>query len=145
MCVYALGRFSNFPKSAEKPVISKNDFDLPALIVQVHGEVDRHTLQKTAHKVRQQLLAQPEISKLTDWGREIPEISIDVRPELLEKYHLSLQQVMEKIRESSFQAKGGVLKTQGGYISILSDSQAYFYEDFAKIVIVEKPTERISF
>jgi multidrug efflux pump subunit AcrB len=127
----------NLPQEADKPVISRNDFDSFALIVQLYGETDAHTLQRLGRQVREDLLAQPEISKLKVWGEQKPEIRIEVRPEVLEKYHLTTSDIVEKIQQSSLTFKAGSLKTEGGQIALRADSQAYHYRDFAAIPVYE--------
>ncbi len=127
----------NLPKAAEKPAISRNDFDFPALIVQLHGETDTDTLQKLGRKVREELLAQPEISKLNMWGEKNAEIRIEVRPQVLESHGLTIADIVGKIQLSSLTFKAGSLKTKGGEIALRADNQAYFYRDFAQIPIIE--------
>ncbi|VAV87219.1 Acriflavin resistance protein, partial [hydrothermal vent metagenome] len=127
----------NLPKAAERPVISRNDFDFPALIVQLYGETDTATLQRLGRKVREELLAQPEISKLNVWGERNAEIRIEVRPQILESHGLTIADIVAKIQQSSLTFKAGSLKTKGGRIALRADNQAYFYRDFAEIPILE--------
>jgi len=83
-----LDGIDNLPQEADKPMVSRNDFDFPALIVQLFGDVDTNTLQRLGKQVREELLAQPEISKLKGWGEKTPEIRIELQPEKLEKYKI---------------------------------------------------------
>jgi multidrug efflux pump subunit AcrB len=133
-----LDGIDNLPQEADKPMVSRNDFDFPALIVQLFGDVDTNTLQRLGKQVREELLAQPEISKLKGWGEKTPEIRIELQPEKLEKYNLSSSDIVEKIQKSSLTFKAGSLKTEGGRISLRADNQAYHYRDFAEIPIFEK-------
>lgn len=132
-----LDGIDNLPREAERPVISRNDFDFPALIVQLYGETNAKTLQHLGKRVREELLAQPEISKLKVWGEKEPEIRIEVRADILESYGLTISDIVAKIRASSLTFKAGSLKTQGGEITLRADNQAYYYRDFAQIPIVE--------
>ncbi|WP_020407216.1 efflux RND transporter permease subunit [Hahella ganghwensis] len=126
------------PIKAEKPVISRNDFDLPAQIVQVCGDTDPRTLQRIGKRVREALLSKPEISKINTWGQREAEIWIEVNPEKLEEYQLTLDMVSERIRQASLTYKAGELKTRGGTIQLRADNQAYHYQDFADIPIKVK-------
>jgi len=127
----------NLPKAAERPVISRNDFDFPALIVQLYGETDTSTLQRLGRKVREELLAQPEVSKLNVWGERNAEIRIEMRPQVLESHGLTIADIVTKIQQSSLTFKAGSLKTKGGRIALRADNQAYFVRDFAEIPIVD--------
>jgi multidrug efflux pump subunit AcrB len=129
----------NLPGEAEKPVINRNDFDFPALIVQLYGDANPHTLQRLGRQVREELLAQPEISKLNIWGEKTPEINIELKPNVLEKYNLTTIDILTGIKQSSLTFKAGSVKTKGGRISLRADSQAYQYKDFVEIPVFVKP------
>ncbi|MCF6211921.1 MAG: efflux RND transporter permease subunit [Gammaproteobacteria bacterium] len=128
----------NLPQAADKSVITRSDFDFPALIVQLYGDTDQDTLQRLGREVREELLAQPEISKLEGWGESRAEIRIEVHPEKLEQYDLTISDLVEKIQQSSLTFKTGLLKTDGAKILLRADNQAYYYRDFAEIPIQNK-------
>ena len=133
-----LDSIHDLPQAADKPVITRNDFDFPALIVQLYGDTDHHTLQRLGREMREALLAQPEISKLKGWGESQPELRIEVHPEALEKYKLTISDLVEKIQQSSLTFKAGSLKTDGARIALRADNQSYHYRDFAEIPIYQK-------
>ena len=128
----------NLPQAANKPVITRTDFDFQALIVQLYGDTDFNTLQRLGREVREELLAQPEISKLTRWGEKNAEIHIEVYPEILEKYDLTISDIVEKIQQTSLTFQAGVLKTEGGRIALRADNQGYHTRDFAEIPVYQK-------
>jgi len=70
-----------YRRNQEKPIVTRNDFDLAAMIVQLYGDTDTNTLQKTATDVREALLALPEVSKIKTWGKKQAEIRIELMPE----------------------------------------------------------------
>jgi len=129
----------DLPKDARRPVIETNNFDVPALYVQVYGAADLKTLQSLARDLRADLLASPDISRVNDWGLQDQEISIEFRPGTLERLDLTIADVMDRIREASLYFQGGTLRTEGGYISLRADSQAYSLADFQEIPIVRWP------
>lgn len=124
------------PREAEKPVIYRNEFDFPALFIQLWGETDATTLQRLARNLREKLLALPEVSRLNLWGLHNPEIRIEIKPEILQKYNISIQDLVEKIQGSSLLFQAGTLKTRDGNILLRADSQAYFLRDFENIAIL---------
>jgi multidrug efflux pump subunit AcrB len=133
-----LDGIATLPEAAERPVVSRNDFDFPALIVQLAGATDTDTLQRLGRQVREALLARPEISKLNVWGERRPEIQIELRPGVLEQYNLTISDIVSKIQQSSLTFKAGTLKTEGGRIALRADSQAYRYRDFLEIALLVK-------
>jgi len=129
----------DLPKEARRPVIETNNFDVPALYVQVFGDTDLKSLQKIARDLRADLLASPEISRVNNWGLQDQEISIEFQPGTLERLDLTIADVMARIGEASLYFQGGTLRTEGGYISLRADSQAYSLADFQQIPILQWP------
>lgn len=126
------------PEDALRPEITQEDFTFPALIVQIYGDLDQDTLQRSAQLVKQALLARAEISSLRQWGERERELSIEISPQTLETYKLTLQDIAERIREYSLLYKTGTLKTEGGFIQLRADKRAVKINDFAEIPIVQK-------
>lgn len=133
-----VGGIYNLPQQAEKPIITRNEFNLPALIVQVYGDTDQASLQYVGKLLRDSLLAEPDISKLNVWGQRTPELGIEVSPRDMQQYDLTLSDIVARIQASSLRFKAGSLKTNGSTIAIRADDQAYFYQDFANIPILDK-------
>lgn len=130
---------ADLPKDARRPVIETNNFDVPALYVQVFGETDLKSLQKIARGLRADLLASPEISRVNNWGLQDQEIAIEFLPGTLERLNLTLADVMTRIRETSLYFQGGTLRTEGGYISLRADSRANSLRDYQDIPVVRWP------
>jgi multidrug efflux pump subunit AcrB len=127
--IYAL------PEKSEKPIVTRNDFDLAAMIVQLYGDTDTKTLQQTATNVRETLLALPEVSKIKTWGKKQPEIRIELIPEKMLAYDLSPDLVIASIQQSSLSFQAGSLKTIGGTIALRADNERLNRLDFEEILI----------
>jgi multidrug efflux pump subunit AcrB len=123
------------PEKSENPVVARNDFDLAAMIVQISGDTDTKTLQKTATNVREALLALPEVSKIKTWGKRKPEIRIELIPEKMLAYNLTPDLVIASIQQSSLSFQAGSLKTIGGTIAIRADNERLHRLDFEDIRI----------
>ena len=129
---------NSLPRLADSPKITRNEFDFPALFIQLHGDLDPGTLQILSRRLKENLLADPEVSRLNVWGLDKPEIRIEVRPESLEKYDITIGDITEKIQSASLPFKDGLLKSKDGSISIRVDSQAYYQQEFANIPLKER-------
>lgn len=129
---------ASLPQLAERPVISREEFNFPALIVQVYGAVEADVLQRLGRRVKAELQARPEISKINQWGEEVAEISIELDPLRLEAHGLSYAEVAAKINQSSLLYRSGELKTAAGTIRVRADRQAYRWEDFATLPIAQR-------
>ena len=129
---------STFPQMAERPIVAREEFNVEALVVQVYGNTDDLSLQKTARLVKNELLADPEITKIQLFGYRPYEISIDLDEDKLDAYGLSLSDVAQAIKASSLYYRTGNLKSSTGRIEIKADHQAFDYSDFVSIPILTK-------
>ncbi|MEP3248469.1 MAG: efflux RND transporter permease subunit [Sneathiella sp.] len=129
---------SELPSEARRPVIETGGFDFPALYLNLHGKTDLATLQTLSERLKEELLAQPELSKLKIWGLHSREMRIEVNPRILQQYNLTVAEIVDRIRESSLTFQAGSLRTAGGTISLRADERAKFGGEFSKIPIIEK-------
>ncbi|MEW8525437.1 MAG: efflux RND transporter permease subunit [Candidatus Thiodiazotropha endolucinida] len=128
---------SDLPSTARRPVIETSAFDFPALYVNLHGNTDPLTLQKLSERLKEELLAEPELSRLKVWGLHEREMRIEVVPQLLQQYDLTVADVVEKIRASSLSFQAGTLRTAGGNVFLRADDKAKFSSQFSEIPIIE--------
>ncbi|MEX3008523.1 efflux RND transporter permease subunit [Hoeflea sp. TYP-13] len=129
---------ANLPAAVRRPVIETSGFDFPALFVNLHGQTDPITLQTLAERLREELLTQPELSKLKVWGLQAREMRIEVEPQVLQRYNLTIDDVVRLIRASSLDFKAGTLRTVGGNIFLRADDRAQFSTEFGGIPIIER-------
>ena len=122
---------TGLPQGAERPIITRAEFNFPAMIFQLYGDTDRDTLQKLGERSRQVLLAQPEISKLKLWGDRKREISISLDPEKLEALNLSMQEISNALNKNNLKYRQGEIKSSMQKISIRADQKAFQLKDFA--------------
>ena len=131
-----IGALYGLPEKAEKPVISRDEFTISALYLQLYGDADVATLQKVAEELELELRSHPKISKINIYGKLNPEFRILVDEEKMRSYGLDLQQVHDAIAGESFRFKSGRLKSDDGVIIISSDSQADTVREFASIPLI---------
>ncbi|MCP4162032.1 MAG: efflux RND transporter permease subunit [Deltaproteobacteria bacterium] len=131
---------SNLPGLCERPVITRDEFKVQALLVQVYGNTDKQTLQESARMVKESLIAAPEISKLEIFGLIPYEIRIEINQDKLRAHGLSLMDISDAINSSSMDYKTGRLRSKAGEVIIKADRKAFNYEEFAKIPIIARST-----
>lgn len=132
----------SLPARAERPVIQAAPFDLPALYINLHGDVDLLTQQRLARDLRVALLEQPELSRITSWGILPREMRIEIDPLQLQRMGMTVEDVSALIRERSLAFQAGSLRTAGGTVFLRADSQALFSADFAALPIIERADGR---
>lgn len=127
---------NNLPELSERPAIFREEtYKVPAIYVQVYGDKDLKTLQRTARIVKERLENDPMISKLETFAQLPYEIRVEVDEEKLTNYGLSIDDIAEKIKESSLDYRTGNLKSKSGKIILKADKKAFRYEDYANIPV----------
>ena len=132
-----IDRISTLPPETEPPKIripdSKMWFDV--IKIAVSGNLEIGELQRTAEKVRDDLVNMPEISQSLMQGTRTYEISVEASPQDLRDYGLTFSDLTNAIRRSSVDLPAGKVQTQEGSLTIRSKGQAYDREDFENIII----------
>ncbi|AZZ91978.1 efflux RND transporter permease subunit [Hahella sp. KA22] len=128
----------NLPEAAEKPVISQAEHVDHAIWAQIYGDADQDVLQDLADQLRDELLADSEIKRVTTYGDRTPEITVEISESRLQSYGLTLAEVSNAINGSSLIRSGGELRSADGYLVIKADDQKYRRRDFESIVVKEQ-------
>ena len=127
---------NTLPADAENSIVSLVTDNRGVLQVAVLGDVDYKTLRNVAESVREDLLALPEITLVNLLGVTDYEISIELKPQTLDQYNLSLSDVSLAIRQGSVDVSAGNIKTVDGDILVRTDGQAYTQQEFSNIPII---------
>ena len=126
----------NFPADAEKPVIEKQQYSNHAYSIKIYGDTDRGTLQTLAERVKVDLLAQSQISKVEIKGKAERLLSIEVDETKLEAYGLTLSDVQDAVTAESASALSTSLRSEEQIVRLKVSEQAYFSQQFAQIPVV---------
>lgn len=135
---------NTLPSDAEKPIVSLNSWNPVVIYVAIKGQVSTQTLREAASQFRIGLLGKSEISNVELQGVANYEMTIEVSPQVLDDYNLTLDQIGHAIRNGASDVSAGNVQTRDGSILIRSDGQAYRAAEFARIPIATsgegKPT-----
>jgi multidrug efflux pump subunit AcrB len=129
---------TDLPAQARRPVIEASGYDFPALYVNLHGTADPATLRTLGQRLREDLLAQPELSRLRIWGLIPRELRIEADPDRLRQYGLTVADVAEAIQANSLTFQAGELRTDGGTIHLRADDRALYAPEYAALPIIER-------
>ena len=135
----AVDGINTFPLDAERPIISKQEFEKGALNVQLSGDLDEATMKSLAEDVRDEILSLAEVSSVELWGSRPYEIAIEVPELTLREYGLTLAEIAQVIRQWSVDLPGGSIRTESGDIRLRALGQAYRGEEFERIVLLTNP------
>ena len=107
-----------FPEEAEEPQVTKFEPQLPVINVSFYGDFDDETLKGLGKRLRDDILAIPGITKVALRGTRKDEISVEVRPERLIEYDLSLPAISDAISQANLDLPGGQIKTGGANVAV---------------------------
>ncbi|MGH1416829.1 MAG: efflux RND transporter permease subunit [Pelagimonas sp.] len=130
---------TNLPANVRRPVIDAAGFDFPALYVNLHGETDPATLQTLAQRLKEELLSQPELSRLNIWGLIPQELRIEVYPDRLRQLNLTVADVVAAIQTNSLNFQAGSLRTAGGDIYLRADDSARYAPEYEALPVITRP------
>ena len=127
---------NTLPEAAERPVVSLYTEKTEVILIAVAGDVNEKTLRSSADRVREDLLANPNITLVELLGVTDYEISIEIRPEILDSYNLTLEEVARAIQSGAVDVSAGNIKTRDGDVRVRTDGQAYTRDEFARIPVL---------
>jgi multidrug efflux pump subunit AcrB len=130
---------STLPTDAEKPVISLTEVPIPVVGVAVYSDkLSYRELYTLANQVRNDLLQIPGFTKAGELFAVGPEIHIEVSPETLKEYQLTLVDITQAIRGNSADISAGSIETTGGQILVRTKGLAKTKSDFEQIVLLSR-------
>ncbi len=114
----AVDRITSFPEEAEEPTISLVIRKSQVISLVLYGDQDLKALHRLAERVRDELLAFPEITQVEIQGVPPVEIGVEVPKERLEALGLTLPSVADRIRMASVDMPAGTVETKAGQVKI---------------------------
>ena len=106
------------PRDAEQTTVTKLEPTLPVISVALYGPVGERDLKEAGERLRDDLLRLPGISKVQLSGTRKGELAVEIVPEQLVAYHLSLRDVADAIALANLDLPGGQLKTSEQNVAV---------------------------
>ena len=132
----AVDRITNFPKQIEKPIITEITRRVEVLKILVYGKASEKDIKRVAEKIRDDLTSFNNISLVQIKASRPYEISINVSQKMLEKYHLSFEDIAKIVRANCIDIPAGRIKTKENEILIRTKGLKYHSKDFGKIPVI---------
>jgi multidrug efflux pump subunit AcrB len=129
---------TTFPAEAEEATVSQMTFPDRVANLAVFGEADERTLKNIGEKIREDLLAKPNISQVSLEYVRPYEISIEVSEQTLRRYGLTLNTISTAIKDSSIDLPAGSIKAKTGEVLVRTRAQAYTGSDFEQVVVLTR-------
>ncbi|PWI31933.1 acriflavine resistance protein B [Vibrio albus] len=115
---------SGFPSQAERPQIMREDFTSLAAFIIISAPRTDSQLQPIARQVELALKKHPQISNVSSWGSRAPLLVIEPDTNKLRSVGLSLEEMAQKIEQSSLETRTGELKNESGRMVVRGDGYA---------------------
>jgi len=125
---------ANFPADMEPPNISQIEFQQEVIAMALVGDLPISELKPLAKQIEDELRALQNVS-LVELEAPDDEIAIEINPETLRKYNLSIADVTQAIRRFSKDISAGQLRTESGIVAVRVENQLYSGDEFRKIPV----------
>ena len=132
----AVNGINSYPTEAEKPIITQQTFWNRAIMVSIYGPDDLFTLKKIVEEFRDDLMKTGKISNINWWGIPEREFSIEISPEDLIRYKLTIGEIANAIHNSSLNLSSGSVLTDQEEILIRTYEKKYEAVDFENIEVI---------
>jgi len=129
-------RITSFPDDAEAPQVYLAARKRSVVSLVLYGQQDERVLRSVVEDVRDKLLQDDNITLVELIGARDYEISIEIKQDALRQYHLTLEQIAQRIRETSVDLPGGALKTKSGEILVRMKERREEDYEFGKIPVI---------
>ncbi len=132
----SVNSINSYPVDAEKPIVYQSTMWARAIMLSIYGPEDLFTLKKIVEEFRDDLLSTGKISNINMWGLPSREISIEITPENLIRYKLTINDISRAIRNSNLNISSGSVLTNQEEILIRSYNKKYQASDLEEIEVV---------
>lgn len=125
---------ATFPADMEPVNVSQVEFQQDVIEMPLVGNLPLSELKQIAKEVEDELLQLGTVS-LVQMSAPNDEIAIEIKPDTLRKYDLSIADVTRAINNYSANISAGQIRTNAGLVSVRVENQFYSGEEFANIPV----------
>lgn len=126
---------SSFPEDAESPRVYVASRRREVISFVLHGDQKETVLREKAEALRDELLADPDITQVELSGVRDYEIQIEISMENLRRYGLTIQDIANRIRNTAVDLPGGSMETSGGEILVRMKERRELAEEYAALPV----------
>ncbi|GAA0341058.1 efflux RND transporter permease subunit [Bowmanella denitrificans] len=125
---------ATFPAGMEPVTVSQEEFRQDVIEMAVVGDLPLKDLKTIAIQMERELLQLGNVS-LVNLDAPDDEIAVEIKPEMLRRYNLTLDDVATAIRRYSANISAGQIRTDSGIIAVRVENQYYNGDEFRNIPV----------
>ncbi|MBB6480927.1 efflux RND transporter permease subunit [Spirochaeta isovalerica] len=115
----------NYPSGAETPVVYQETSWNRAMLITIYGPEDVSALKNVVQEFEDDLLRSGKISQINSWGLPSRHIYVEVLPESLRRYGLTINDISRAIGSANLNISSGAIVTDQERILIRTYSKQY--------------------
>ncbi len=132
----AVDKIKDLPEDAEDPLVQEINMKLiPVIEVAMSGARDEFILQGYAESLEGMLLDIPEVAQVQRKGWRDREIWVEIDPEKLREYYLSLDEVMKALRAKNLNLPAGTMRGKDTEYIIRTSGEFLSNKDIEETII----------
>ncbi|TLX48969.1 acriflavin resistance protein [Pseudoalteromonas phenolica] len=125
---------ATFPAAMEPVTINQIEFQQQVIEMTLSADLPLTELKPMAKRIEDELLQLNNVS-LVDVSVPLDEIAIEIKPDMLRQYGLTINDVASTIRNYSANFSAGQLRTDSGIISVRIENQSYNGDEFRQLPV----------
>lgn len=125
---------ATFPAAMEPLTVSQIEFRQDVVGMTVSADLPLTQLKPIAKEIEDELLHLGNVS-LVSVDVPLDEIAIEIKPDVLRQYNLTIADIANSIRNYSANISAGELRTEAGIISVRVENQSYSGNEFRQLPI----------
>ena len=131
----ALDRVVGLPEEADEPRVSEVLSTIPVITVALSADIPEQELREIAKDVRDRLRRVDGVATVSIFGTRESRILIEIDPERLDQYRLSLDEIRAAVSNQNRNVPGGALKTARGEVLVRTLGVAGGVADVERMIL----------
>ena len=123
----------SYPSEADDPLVQQLDSWNRVMLLFIYGPEDKNVLQQVADDFRNKLLASGEVTQIDTWGMPQKEILLEVNPDVLREYGLTVEDIGRAVQSSDLNIAAGSVHTGREILEIRSYGRRTSVEEIERI------------
>ncbi|MFH1904827.1 MAG: efflux RND transporter permease subunit [bacterium] len=131
----AVDQVQDLPDDAEDPIVTEiTTGEVPAIEIALSGDLPEAELRKYAENLEDILEDIPGVSSISKRGWRDEEVWVEVDPDKMKDFHVSVEEVMNALREKNISIPGGKLRGEKEF-SIRTTGEFHKKQEIENVII----------